>query len=63
MTTSHFFTGFYKAASESPSVISEWMEQAAEARKKVKTKKEDKRVDPRSLSEWRSPDTWHRYGP
>lgn len=63
MNVGEFFTGFCKRASESPTVISEWLAQAAEASKKAKSKKPDKKVDPRDLGEWQAPETWHRYWP
>lgn len=61
VNTANVLKGFFKKAEESPSVISDWFAEAAAATKKVKTKTEDKKVDPRSLSEWQGPEAWHRY--
>jgi hypothetical protein len=56
-----FWAGFEKqaACSRQPTVISEWISEAEAAAKNAKNKEDkDRRVDPRELSEWRTPGTW-----
>ena len=62
----NFFRGFCKQAASTtaePTVISDWLSEAAKEQKKVRDKKPDKKVDPRELSEWQGPEAWYRNWP
>lgn len=59
----NFWSGFVKRAEEAGSPIADWMAEARDEDEKAKKEKGDPRVDPRELSEWRSPDVYQRWWP
>jgi hypothetical protein len=63
--TEDFWLGFDKkaAASEMPSVISEWAkEDRDEADRVLAASKMETKIDPRELSEFMGPEAWYRWG-
>lgn len=60
-----FWHGFVKRDEllKQAGAIEAWQEESKEENAKAEKKDDEVRVESRELSEWRSPDVYHRYWP